>query len=324
MASVKTKTPKPYVSILKRPEAMLNDCRSKGLSTDDEHAALLRVMDSSRYQGALKAKLELEYVNACGAIGKKESTFLYNIYRIARSSLKAEDRLAALAALEKHEGIEHIKGAETAFIDHAVTFVRKSRDTKKVKESDRGLLAKMLSPPAPKKEPKKRIKAKPQIEPPKPIQRPILMDVEPPIDIPIRRAEPATSPIPDALSPAQPPIITKLSGSWDWGLIALGSLMLAGAALLTYLGLKPDKFSDLPLPPPPAAYSQSNLQQGSDQQVYLQPTPAPAYTPPSYSTAAAPSYPLVEVVVVHYRGPGSYLIGAPYPMMWHPRYGFYP
>lgn len=93
---------------------------------------------SSSYQRAIKAKFELEYIDASGSIGMKQNTFVYSIYQMARSSLSASDKVRGIDLLLLRERIEGrvLETAEMAFVGKARSFISEVQVPNGLKQRD--------------------------------------------------------------------------------------------------------------------------------------------------------------------------------------------
>lgn len=110
------------------------------MGPDEAKAVVSKFRQSRRYQIAIKAKFELNYVAASGDI-RKENTFVYNLYRLARSSLLAADKnrvIDLLVEREKSGGTE-LEAAELEFIGKAKEFVSEISESGAIKAKDEKL-----------------------------------------------------------------------------------------------------------------------------------------------------------------------------------------
>jgi hypothetical protein len=110
---------------------------SPDMGPDEAKAVVGKFRQSRRYQIAIKAKFELDYVAASGDI-KKENTFVYNLYRMARSSLSAADKNRVIDLLVEKEksGGTALEAAELEFIGKAKEFVSEILESASIKVKD--------------------------------------------------------------------------------------------------------------------------------------------------------------------------------------------
>jgi hypothetical protein len=96
-----------------------------------------RSRSSRDYQSAIKSKFELEYIDASGNI-KKENTFVYAIYQMARSSISASDKVKGINLLLEKERMEGkvLEDAEIAFIGKARSFISEVKASSVLRQKD--------------------------------------------------------------------------------------------------------------------------------------------------------------------------------------------
>jgi hypothetical protein len=136
----------PYVSPRVLPERLMRESAEAqaGMPLDSKVSEIIRLQSSRRYQNAIKAKFELDYIDASGNI-KIENTFVYNVYRVARSSLKAADKrlmINTLVERERSSGRE-LEVPEREFVGLARFFIGEVLESNVVKERDAKLLFSM-------------------------------------------------------------------------------------------------------------------------------------------------------------------------------------
>jgi hypothetical protein len=120
--------------------------------SNEKDAALLRSLDQMcreirglfQADNALKARFEMDYIAACGDT-KKGNALLYEVRRVARSSLSVRDRNKLILRLCKGKELDEV---EAGFVRKALDFALLAKQAERVKASDLRMLVRLESEPA--------------------------------------------------------------------------------------------------------------------------------------------------------------------------------